>query len=364
MPFLDWLRCRPRRTPPRRPRFLVEALEERALPSGIPITYAIDDPGNQFGAFPLLRKDLQAAGQILSGLLDGKGSLQVLVRPNNDIPRSDGSTVGTSIVRYAGAMTVCESAALAEAQTGVNPNGTGPEIELDFNTQTYLPHVWFDPSGAARTGTVPRGQEDFISVAMHETLHGLAFQGYRAIDGPTYGALPGDTESSFDALTAFGTGPQAGTLYFNGPLTMSVYGGPVPLTTVGPDASLTSQNFYHLGNPSGGKGPNLSGDIMNGMVFAYGTRYTVSRLDLAVLADVGWAAHGFPAPPPPQPAVVPPPPPQPAVVPPPAPLPPATKHASPKHRHVRHRRMHPAKRRATAGRPAPALRRAPAPGTL
>jgi hypothetical protein len=349
MPLLDWLHRPTRPAARRRPHLVVESLEDRALPSGIPSQYVLDDPGHQFAAFPLLLPDLEATGQILSGLLGGRGSLEVVVRPNNDIPRSDGSTLGIAYLRPDGAGGVYENAALAEAQTGVNPNGTGPEIELDFNTQDFLAHAWFDPSGAARTARVPAGRTDFISVALHETLHALAFQGYRATSGSGYGTIPPGPESSFDALSSFGTEAQAGTLYFRGSLASAVYGGPVPLTSVGPSDPLADQNFYHLGNPAGRPGADLVGDVMNGMVFEYGKRYTVSRLDLAVLADLGWAARGFPAPPavtlpagPPPPAAV-----QVAAAPAPPNLPPPHRHHH--HRHPHHGRQ-PAGRFAAAHR--------------
>jgi hypothetical protein len=263
-----------------------------ALSSALSFQFALDDPGRAFDAFPLLLPDLQAAGQILSGLLDGRGTLDVVVRPNNSIPRSSGGTVGVTRVGTSAGRSVYRSAALQEALTGVDPNGTGPEIELDFNTQTYLPHAWFDPSGTARTGTVPPDQTDFLSVALHELVHGLGFQGYRAVDGPTYGTLPADHESDFDAFTAFGSGADAGVLFFRGAHAASLYGGPVPLTSVGTSDPVTSENFYHVGNPIGGPGEELLPDLMNGIVFYYGTRYTVSPLDLAVLADLGWSMHG------------------------------------------------------------------------
>jgi hypothetical protein len=294
MLLLRWLGLRPGGALPRHRRLFLEVLEERSLLSGVPFVYQFDDPGHQFDAFPLLRPNLVAAGQILSGLLDSRAPLDVVVRPNNNIPRSDGSTVGVVFAGDVAGRAVYRSAALQEALTGVNPNGSGPVIELDFNTQTYLPQVWFDPSGAARTGTVPPppGQTDFLSVAMHETLHALGFQGYRAIDGPGYGTLPADHESDFDAFTAFGSGADGGLLFFRGAHAVALYGGPVPLTTVGPSAALTSQNFYHIGNPAGGPGAELLPDLMNGMEFHYGTRYTVSSLDLAILADLGWPMHG------------------------------------------------------------------------
>jgi hypothetical protein len=319
---------------PRRASLTVEPLEDRALPSGLSFQYVIQDPGHEFDPYPLLRTDLQASGQILSGMLNGQGTLQVLVRPDDTIPRSDGSTVGVQATTSSSSMTVIEPTALTQARTGVNPNGSGPVIELEFNARDYLPHVWFDPSGAARSGRVPAGHADFLSVALHETLHALGFQGYRQIDGAGYGSLS-STESNFDALTSFTNG----ILYFRGPLATAIYGGPVPLTTVGSNETLSSQNFYHLGNPAGRPGANLSGDIMNGMVFQYGTRYTPSKLDLAILADLGWSVPGFPAPVVPTvaaPVVV-----QPApAVPPAGNLPPARKHVRrPKHpiRHPAHR---------------------------
>src|SRR5262249_44130213 len=42
-----------------------------------------------------------------------------------------------------------------------------------------------------------------------------------------------------------------------------------------------------------------SGDVMNGMMFGYGTRYALSTVDLAILADLGWSVPGFPSLPPP-----------------------------------------------------------------
>jgi hypothetical protein len=304
----------------------LEALEGRSLPSGLSFQFQIDDPNGEFSAYPLLSKNLYAAGQILSSVLNGQGTVQVLVRANDAIPRSNGSTVGVATLGSVGGVTVIGSSALAVAQTGVNPNGTGPDIELDFNARDYLPHAWFDPSGAVRTGRVPAGRADFISVVLHEMVHGLGFQGYRAVGGPGYGTLPAGVESSFDARTSFVNG----VLYFTGPLATAVNKGPVALTSVGPTDALTSQNFYHLGNPSGRPGANLSGDVMNGMMFGYGTRYALSTVDLAILADLGWSVPGFPPLPPPWAS----PPAGAAPAPPPANLPGHRRHAPRRVNHV------------------------------
>jgi hypothetical protein len=290
----------PKRTRPCRAP-TVEPLEDRSLPSGLSFQFTLDDPGNQFAAYPLLRADLNAAGEILSSVLGGQGTILVLVKADNSIPRSEGAPLGTVFAGSQGGRAVYEPAALAAALTGVDPLGPGqPEIEIDLNTQSYLPQAWFDPSGAARTGTVPAGKTDFISIVLHEMTHGLGFTGWRAISGPSYGQLPAGFESAYDALTSFGAGGNPNVLYFTGPSAEAVYGGPVPLTSVGPSNPDTSQNFYHIGNPAGLPGTNLISDIMNGVAFHTGTRYSISPLDQAILADLGCPAHGWqPAPLPP-----------------------------------------------------------------
>jgi hypothetical protein len=263
-----------------------EQLEARDLPSGLSFSFTLADPNGEFAAYPLLLPDLQAAGKILSGLLDGKGTLRVLVRANDSVARAGGSAAAVSFVGSQGGLAVVEGAALAFARTGVHVNGGGPDIILDLNARDYLPQLWFDPSGGLRAPAVPPDKTDFISVALHEMTHALGFQGYRNLAGPDYGRITGGVESSFDALSGSGPG---GLLYFEGPQAMAVWGNqPVPLTSVGPSADLDGENFYHFGNPAGEPGAGLVGDLMNGVVFQPGVRYTVRALDLAALADLGW----------------------------------------------------------------------------
>jgi hypothetical protein len=274
----------------RRP-LAVEQLEGRTLPSGIPFNFTFNDPSGQFAPFPLLLNNLQAAGQILSGVLGGRGSLEVEVVPDNSIPRAAGGTVSVSVVGSEPGYTIVENSTITEARTGIDPNGSLPDIRIQLNTSTYLPSLWFDPSGAARTAPIPPGQTDFISVALHEITHALGFQGYRMISGPGYGTtFFFNTKSTYDTRTDFGTGGDPSILYFNGPHAVSQYGRPVPLTSVGPSHPLTSQNFYHLGNPAGMPGSDLIPDLMNGVVFSFGTRYAPGPLDLAILADLSWTS--------------------------------------------------------------------------
>src|SRR5262245_47047802 len=105
-------------TPPTvRCRLSVEPLEDRLAPAGIPFHFILDDPTGQFAAFPLLLDNLQAAGQILSGVLSGRGSLEVVVRPNNAIPRASGGTVVVQAVGSEPGFTVVEHRVITEART-------------------------------------------------------------------------------------------------------------------------------------------------------------------------------------------------------------------------------------------------------
>jgi hypothetical protein len=263
-----------------------EQLEGRDLPSGLSFSFTLADPNQEFAPYPLLLPNLQAAGKILSGFLDGKGTLRVLVRANDSVARAGGADAAVNFVGMQGGLAVVEEGALTFARTGVHVNGAGPDIILDLNARDYLPRVWFDPSGGLRLGAVPPDKTDFISVALHEMTHALGFQGYRDISGTDYGTIPGGVESTFDALSAFGPG---GILYFEGLQAMAVYGNqPVPLTSVGASTALESENFYHFGNPGAHPGAELVPDLMNGVVFQPGVRYAVSALDLAALSDLGW----------------------------------------------------------------------------
>ncbi len=145
---------------------------------------------------------------------------------------------------------------------------------ITLNQTTYLP-------GEA---TGPEGLNNMIYVLEHETLHGLGFTGYRTIVGADYGQILGTTESVYDSLTEFGAGGNPNILYFVGPRAEALYGGPVPLTTLGA-SDTTGENFYHVGNPDGQPGSSLLGDLMNGLAFS---DVPPGAMDLAILSDLGW----------------------------------------------------------------------------
>jgi hypothetical protein len=76
-----------------------------------------------------------------------------------------------------------------------------------------------------------------------------------------------------------------GKATFNGPATVALLGQPVEVRLGG------SQGAYHLGN-----GPELANSAMpwiegsnfNSYYYYDGERYTLGRLELALLQDIGW----------------------------------------------------------------------------
>jgi hypothetical protein len=282
------LRCRPE----------TESLEDRKTPSGLTFQFTVDDPTHALAPYPSLLPSLQAAGQILTGLLVGQGTIQVQVTPST--VSSEGAATASPVLVPGGTnaqgQTVLKPAALVEAQTGTDPLGDAPEIAMTVDPHE-LSQEWFDPSGAARTGAVPAGQHDFESIALHELVHGLGFIYYNSTPGsplppPGGSGSLGAALDTFAAQTAFGVGGNPGVLYFTGPQAQAQYGGPVPLYSANSSDPTAASNYSHVGNQPGLPGQDIA-DLMNPEQF-FGIRYPVSNLDLGILADVGWTVLRYP----------------------------------------------------------------------
>jgi hypothetical protein len=246
----------------------------------LPFTFTLNDPANQFASFPALSAALPAAMQNLSDLFDGRGSLEVEVSPLVQANRGSGGAAVTIAVGSDGGRTILEPGTLTEARTGVDPNGRTPDIRITLDPVAYLPVV----------ATGAQGVGNLTFILEHEALHALGMDGFRDVSGPDYGQFSGPWASVFDALTSFGAGGDPSVLYFTGPKAEALYGGPVPLTSLGP-ADETGENFYHVGNPGGRAGDTLLGDLMNGVEFS---NEPPSPLDLAILSDLGWHARSTP----------------------------------------------------------------------
>ena len=245
------------------------------------IEVMFDDPGALYSAWygDLSRATLAAGNLWLASFADLAGNADLAVRIGfAPIATATGrSTSAAWLGTASDGMRLYEQGAAHELLTGVDSNGAAADIEFIIGTQGYLQgELWFDPSPALRLQDVPADRTDAVSVLLHEFGHALGFNGWR--DGLT-GALPGNYQSTFDALVR--TQPTAGGgtgLVFTGARAQSLYGSALPLTV---------DNYGHLGNDSTDAGRELTPDLMNGWVFYRGSRYEISPLDLQIMADLG-----------------------------------------------------------------------------
>jgi len=233
-------------------------------------TSFIDPLGNGTQYYSSLTSHIGAALQSWGSFLTGSAHFEVSVEITNGVPRATGASATSVFLRNNGTYDVYEQGMAAELRTGVDPNGSAPDIVLQFSPLYLANELWFDPDPFSRTAIVPADRTDAASVLIHEIGHALAFNGWA--DGFT-GLVPSNYESTWDEnVLAIG-----GNLYFLGANAAAIYGGSVPVTL---------GNNFHIGNATG-PGVDLVPDLMNGVVYDRGFRYAISDLDIAMLRDSG-----------------------------------------------------------------------------
>jgi hypothetical protein len=273
-------------TAPRRLTLRIEHLEPRHTPA---VTWSVsfDDPGKAYAAYyDEIRATLLAAGQEWSRYLhNSSASIQVAVEFKDlgkDIFASAASETSVYLQKN-GKLEVWEQSVPYEIRTGKDPNASSMDAGISINPGPLADSFWFDPTPTNRNDeTVPYDKEDAYSILLHELGHCLGFDGWRDW---TTAKLPSNVESRFDRLV---TVAADGTPYFNGPGAMAAYGNqPVP---------LTYSDLYHVGNDTydtedgngkGHPGDDLMDDLMSGTGLDWGTRTTISALDIGVLHDIG-----------------------------------------------------------------------------
>jgi hypothetical protein len=248
-------------------------------PPGAPaaVTYNISfvDPTGPYASYyPAITAAVQAAGVEWNRRLVGSGSLEVEISMAS-IPTMDGTSVSSGFVRNNGTRDIFEQGAAFEVRTGMDPNGADPDIRIRIGTAFLTDQLWFDPNPQTRTDPIPANHIDAISVFIHELGHAFVFNGW--MNGTT-GQLPPTYMSTFDEHASF----DGSNLYFNGSGATARYGGPVP---------LTYGNYGHVGNSAPRPGSNLLIDLMNGVIYYYQTRYSISPLDLEITRDSGIAIN-------------------------------------------------------------------------
>jgi hypothetical protein len=168
---------------------------------------------------------------------------------------------------------VSEQGWASEMRTGVDPNADVPDVEVVLHPK-YARTIWWDPQPDKREAPVPQGKLDSMTVLLHEMGHALAFNGWR---DPRTGQLPGEFTSSYDRHVKF----DGKEFTFVGPETVKLWGRPVAL-------SRSVTNYHHVGDrPLAERDAELKTDLMNGIMFQHGRRYSIGLLDLAILYDCG-----------------------------------------------------------------------------
>ena len=246
-----------------------------AIPSAATISFPVTiiDPDNTYLSYhDDLRAAIQGAGAAWAEHLEESENitLEVQVNLGLNISTAAGSS-GTSVfVHNDGVRDIWEQGAAAEVRTGIDPNGSEPDIEFDVGANYLTNELWFDPAPLLRTATVPGNKTDAVSVFIHEFGHAFAFNGW--INWAT-GERPATYQSTFDELTT----SAIESYRFNGPRSTHLYGDAIPLTT---------GNIYHLANRAGQPGHDLILDVMNGVVSLRGVRDEVSGYALAIAEDI------------------------------------------------------------------------------
>ncbi|OCQ97777.1 hypothetical protein BCD64_06680 [Nostoc sp. MBR 210] len=245
---------------------------ETSDPDVLNFNITFNDPSGKFSAYySAIKSHILAAGASWDKYITGNADLEIVVNFSNPEPTATGRSLTSSFVHKNGNLSVYEPGAISEIRTGVDPNGATPDIEFNFNPDYLVNELWFDPNPVTRTATVPINKTDAVSLLLHEFGHVFGFNAWK---NNFDGTLSGNYQSTFDEKVVF----DGSNFFFVGKQATSVYGSPVP---------LTFGNITHVGNDGYRPGVKLIRDLMNGVKFYRGFRYSISSLNVAILKDVG-----------------------------------------------------------------------------
>jgi hypothetical protein len=257
-----------------------EACEARTLLSAARVTWNVswNDPGGAWDAYYAdIERVVRAAGEEWGRLFDSSASMEVQVSFSQELATSSGHSLATAFVDHnPDGFDIYEMGAAAEINTGIDPNGAAPDVEITLGVNpgaNYLTNkLWFDPDPGTRSAVIPAGRVDAMSVMMHELGHAIGYNGWT---DPVTGQLPGNYASTFDQYVY----QENGYAYFGGLFAHDANGGVDPALTLG--------SPFHWGNAAPGPGADLATQVMNGVTLAAQTRYEISPLDVAVMNDIG-----------------------------------------------------------------------------
>lgn len=246
----------------------------------VPINIHTDDKAGVLSSLPLLLDTVRAAVRYLEQFIVFKGEMDILVSVETTATGRFGGNGDITFKGKVSGIDLWEASFLSESRQGVDPNPSKADIQILIDPSTsYLEGLWWDPLILTRLdGRPPSNKTDAFSVVVHEILHGLGVSGWRDLET---GALPGNYMSAWDSLVQV----KGNKAFFVGTATTSLVGSPVEVHLGG------SQGAFHLGaGPAEANSdqPWLERSILNGYYFYLGERYTLGRLDLSMLEDLGW----------------------------------------------------------------------------
>lgn len=238
----------------------------------------IDSANHSYGA--ALVANTRAAAATWASNIYGKGTIdiQVTISNNTTIGTANGGPATSVYLGRSGQNNIFRGGAESELITGIDPNGSGPDILITIDPAFIDRSLFIDPD-PSNPSPLPRDKTSLKQVMEHEIGHGLGMVGFR---DTTTGNLNG-AASPWDNLVQIGSD---GTAKFGGTSAQTVLGGQVNVTT---ERNGNSAQFYHLGASAS---DYLGSDLMAGYGTPLGQLRTVSNVDLAILKDLGLSTFG------------------------------------------------------------------------
>ncbi len=217
---------------------------------------------------------VQAAIDAWSAVLSGNSTSRVTITFAEIVPSGrvqGGNEASVPIGTFEGS-NVFEPGTAYELRTGLEHTHSGADIHITIAREYLLNGLYLDTT-LETAGDIPNDRVDAYSVFLHEIGHAIGFIGYYNEENDSF---------SYNANTPYDTRLmlRGSEVFFDGPNVREIYGDAVP---------LTNDNYTHYGNTRaypGGSSDLLTG-MMNGMVYYSGYRYSISALDLAIMADNG-----------------------------------------------------------------------------
>ena len=258
--------------------WLIASISTLAKGAGAEFEVRVEDPESLLGERDAdFKRTVEAAAEEWAGHLAGEARIDVLVILKPGEGRASCRCPSMVEIGKHGANRLFEPSAIAKLKGREVNTGGQPDVEITV-MGAYLKDLWFDPEPEKREAVIPRDKLDALSLFMHEIAHAIGFNGW--LDEKT-GKPVSDMVSTYDQRVIF----EEGRFYFVGLRAMKVYGGPVPLST-------ETNNYHHVGLKGVEYPEMLVDDLMNGVVFQREDRFSITPLDLAILADAGVELRG------------------------------------------------------------------------